>query len=543
MVRHMKRLILVWLMILCLVPLGGWAEEETTPALYPIRENGLWGYMNRAGEVVIEPQWATVWPFDGDMALVSTFPVSDSSYLSYGDGVIDRNGQYLIAPQDHVTIEDYSHAYRICFDDVSQGQSVSYEGFFDKASGFYQPPIPEYTMVMLWGDDGSGPIAIENVDGLTGYVDRTTGETAIPFIYTGESDEVCFWNGYAMPADDLTIVDADGHGVAMGMETYLIDTSGKEVELPDGMSAVSYVFDGCLIVSMRVPDGTAMALNTDAEDDWEDGEGEWALEDDNDIALPLYRVDRITGEKTEFDWHRIWGEEGVCYGYALVRLNGTVLYGPDPNLWKIYEPDADGMLCIASNDDESHLGHMDLSGNVIVEPRYDMERGGGPTYYFFQNGYAVINDLGDNWPNTERWVILDTAGTEVFTQSAEADDGTAFRVCGDIVLENGLFWCELADGYSLMRLTDHGAERVSNTVFETSLGCGQSEFGEGIEFSEGLHPVKQNGLWGYIDENAQWVIPTQYDKAAGFSDGLALVEKDGKLMYIAHSGAVVWKER
>ena len=26
-------------------------------------------------------------------------------------------------------------------------------------------------------------------------------------------------------------------------------------------------------------------------------------------------------------------------------------------------------------------------------------------------------------------------------------------------------------------------------------------------------------------------------------DGLALVEKDGKLMYIDHSGDVVWKER
>ena len=189
---------------------------------------------------------------------------------------------------------------------------------------------------------------------------------------------------------------------------------------------------------------------------------------------------------------------------------------------------------------------MDLSGNVIVEPRYEMYRGGGPTYYFFQNGYAVINDLGDNWPNTERWVILDTAGNEVFTRSAEAaeaDDGTAFRVCGDIVLENGLFWCELADGYSLMRLTDHGAERVSNTVFETSLGCGQYEFGEGIEFSEGLHPVKQNGLWGYIDEQAQWVIPPQYDSADNYRDGLALVEKDGKLMYIDHNGAVVWEER
>ena len=118
----MKRLILVWVMILCLVPLGGWAEEETASALYPIRENGLWGYMNRAGKVVIEPQWATVWPFDSDMALVSTLPVNRDSN---GNGVIDRSGQYLIAPQDHVTIEDYSHAYCIRFYDTSQGYSVS----------------------------------------------------------------------------------------------------------------------------------------------------------------------------------------------------------------------------------------------------------------------------------------------------------------------------------------------------------------------------------------------------------------------------------
>ena len=34
----MKRLLLVWVLILCLIPLGGWAEEETTSALYPIRE-------------------------------------------------------------------------------------------------------------------------------------------------------------------------------------------------------------------------------------------------------------------------------------------------------------------------------------------------------------------------------------------------------------------------------------------------------------------------------------------------------------------------
>ena len=51
----MKRLMLVGVMILWFIPTGGWAEEEPAPNFYPIRENGLWGYMNRAGEVVIEP--------------------------------------------------------------------------------------------------------------------------------------------------------------------------------------------------------------------------------------------------------------------------------------------------------------------------------------------------------------------------------------------------------------------------------------------------------------------------------------------------------
>ncbi len=44
-------------------------------------------------------------------------------------------------------------------------------------------------------------------------------------------------------------------------------------------------------------------------------------------------------------------------------------------------------------------------------------------------------------------------------------------------------------------------------------------------------------------QHGLWVIPTQYDSAASFSDGLAFVEKDGKLMYIDRSGAVVREER
>ena len=68
---------------------------------------------------------------------------------------------------------------------------------------------------------------------------------------------------------------------------------------------------------------------------------------------------------------------------------------------------------------------------------------------------------------------------------------------------------------------------------------------ERLEFSEGLLPIidADTGKTGYINDRGLWVISPQYDDASPFRDGLALVEKDGKLMYIDHSGAVVWKER
>ncbi len=69
----MKRLMLVWVMILCLVPLGAWAEEETSEPLFPaMGENEKWGYINRSGEFVIAPQFDYAQEFRGNYAVVIT---------------------------------------------------------------------------------------------------------------------------------------------------------------------------------------------------------------------------------------------------------------------------------------------------------------------------------------------------------------------------------------------------------------------------------------------------------------------------------------
>lgn len=68
---RMRRWLGVFAMIVLIAAsIPALAEEKP---LYPIRENGLWGYMNRQGETVIPAQWGQTWPFDGDTALVSTF--------------------------------------------------------------------------------------------------------------------------------------------------------------------------------------------------------------------------------------------------------------------------------------------------------------------------------------------------------------------------------------------------------------------------------------------------------------------------------------
>ncbi len=55
-------------------------------------------------------------------------------------------------------------------------------------------------------------------------------------------------------------------------------------------------------------------------------------------------------------------------------------------------------------------------------------------------------------------------------------------------------------------------------------------------FSEGLAVVAKDGKWGYIDINGHVVIPLQYDRAFAFTDGKALVIKGNKQFYIDKQG-------
>lgn len=79
-------------------PCGETVEVSGEP-LYAMPRNGKWGYVNRAGDWVIEPQWRQAEPFSEGRAAVNTgSDRPNSSDLRNKWGIIDRSGQYVVAP-------------------------------------------------------------------------------------------------------------------------------------------------------------------------------------------------------------------------------------------------------------------------------------------------------------------------------------------------------------------------------------------------------------------------------------------------------------
>lgn len=64
-------------------------------------------------------------------------------------------------------------------------------------------------------------------------------------------------------------------------------------------------------------------------------------------------------------------------------------------------------------------------------------------------------------------------------------------------------------------------------------------FDQAESFSEGLAAAKQGSLWGYIDKAGKWAIQPRFATAYRFVDGLALVKTTAHWAYVDRSGQIV----
>ena len=459
------------------------AEDAAPETLYPIRENGLWGYMNRAGDVVIEPQWDQAEPFEQGYAAVS---------ISTGDHeervfIIDQEGRSILDPD-----------WEYLSGDVFIDPETELCGYFDRKSGFLQEPAYEdllpyggtYAEFLIAArysgtDEEAEPYSDESLLKY-GAVRKSDGKIIIPFEYTGgDYDDVGSSEGYILLANEIHGRTSD---TAYGPEYHLFDQYGNEISFPDGIEPYSLPHEGVLTIKRDL--------------------------DENEKEL------HPSG----------WGQV-----FGLAKPDGTIIVEPCYDY--VFQAN-DGMVCFYQ---DHRNGWMDLSGVVKVPPIYHLWTDGPLPQGSYANGYLVISDT-----DTQRCILFDRDGRELYSVPGK-ENGITRNISW--VMSNQCFWLGITTNeekrYQLMKIEDGCVIPVTGPDFEkTGYSCSPDSafWSNETELSDEPIPAGIGQKYGFIDADGTVVIPFEYDAVMNYYHGLALVEKDGKLRYIDHNGAVVWQE-
>ena len=205
---------------------------------------------------------------------------------------------------------------------------------------------------------------------------------------------------------------------------------------------------------------------------------------------------------------------------GLARADGKLLHAAE---FDYVHPAYNGIVCFWDNE---LCGHMDLAGNIIVPAKYAVvcdEIG----RYIFYGDYAMIEE-------ETRYVVIDKQGNEIFTAERYSEKGE-LRL--DVITDKNFCKYYWHNGeqelYGLISFGGEEQAKMLDDVFEAVWEWN----GE-----NGMYPAKQNDLYGFIDENGQWVLEPEWDDTDGFENGLAWVEKDCKAAYIDTDGNIVWQE-
>jgi WG containing repeat len=136
---------------------------------------------------------------------------------------------------------------------------------------------------------------------------------------------------------------------------------------------------------------------------------------------------------------------------------------------------------------DGKVGFIDMNGSVVIKPIFDNAMG-------FSEGKAVVTVKGEQG-------YIDKNGDFIIEPQ--------FYRCNDF--ENGL-------------------ANIMSDIYST--GCFIDEKGNIIlkgrnfmvsKYSEGLINCPDDGMWGYIDINGNFLIPPQYSYAREFAEGVAAV--------------------
>ena len=364
----MKRVLV--LLLFCLAFTGlAFAEEKpeqtlpsmTSSFLLPMPDiNGKWGYINSEGKYAIAPQFDFASEFRGNYARVIADQEDDNNDDGYHDGIIDRNGCFVLEP--FYSIDGGYDGYYYGGKDTGiwlvlrkadgTEDSNGIMGFFDIPSGHFSGF--HWSDVCQWCSE-SHLIPVMDYGYRVGYAERSSGEMVIPCQYDTVVDPSNFYGGvaavYLIPDDE----DEENEDII------LIDETGTKIPLPEGIHAV--LFEGAF-------DDRILVVNDEGLYGFADSQGNIAIEPQFIYASHFYNGRAAVEFSTE------------DYGFIDTAGSVTERGLKSEPAWEY--SDSDGITYEVDNEEDS---------NIVIIKKYGDEDKEKPEAYGFydrQSGFLQM---------------------------------------------------------------------------------------------------------------------------------------------------------
>lgn len=181
-------------------------------------------------------------------------------------------------------------------------------------------------------------------------------------------------------------------------------------------------------------------------------------------------------------------------GWGCIDMQGKTVV---PFIYKSLGPVTNNWISFFENE---KWGWLDINGKVVIEPKFDQ--------------------VG-KWDKQYWWGRI-------------ADSYTLYDFLGDIICDEGWERIVTPNEYMSVVKTNIGWKYI-NHDFSTKLQL-PAGYQWADHFSEGMAPVKKNGLWGFIYVTGKEVIAPRYTRVNSFSEGLAAVRENDLWGFIDFGG-------